>query len=244
MKKILSGMLAAGLVASSGAVQAAEDAWSLEVTPYAWLCGIDADVTVGNKKGEVDVGFEDIIDYVDVAGGLLVIGELNRLQVWGQIDYMSLSSDQDVTKFDELGTLDSDTLILEAGVGYEFDNPLAEGAKIDLLGGVRYTSLENSFDPKGAGPTVESDRDLVDPIVIVRPWFPITEKLTFNPTMGVGGGGDSDLIYELQPQFQYQFTDTMAGRIGYRRLFYETEGDRAKFDGSFQGVIAGLGITL
>ena len=36
----------------------------------------------------------------------------------------------------------------------------------------------------------------------------------------------------------------MAGRIGYRRLFYETEGDRAKFDGSFQGVIAGLGITL
>jgi hypothetical protein len=56
--------------------------------------------------------------------------------------------------------------------------------------------------------------------------------------------GDSDLVWELQPHFQYQFTDHVSGRIGYRRLVYDYEGDKADFDGAFHGLIVGLGVTF
>ena len=62
--------------------------------------------------------------------------------------------------------------------------------------------------------------------------------------MSIGGGGDSKLTYELQPNLQYQFSNLIAARLGYRRLYYDYKGDKADFDGTFQGFTLGLGITL
>ncbi len=69
-------------------------------------------------------------------------------------------------------------------------------------------------------------------------------NLAFNPTLAFGGGGDSELIYELQPQFQYQFTDNLALRVGYRRMYYDVKGDRGEFDGVIHGAMLGLGLKF
>lgn len=243
-RKLVVGLLAS-LFVSLGSLpaQAAEKNWSLEITPYAWLAGIDADVTVGEREGEVDVGFSDIVDYLDMAGGLLLIAEKNRWIGWVQGDYISLDSDEDVTRFSEQASLETRLTVVEAGVGYKFDNPLAKNAALDVLVGARYTRIENELDTM-AGRSFESDRDYFDPMLVLRPWFPLTKNLVFNPTLGIGGGGDSDLIYELQPQFQYAFTDNLALRVGYRRLYYDIKGDRGEFDGSFNGPLIGLGMRF
>jgi hypothetical protein len=34
-----------------------------------------------------------------------------------------------------------------------------------------------------------------------------------------------------------------AGRIGYRRLYYDVEGDKGEFDGSFDGMTVGAGLN-
>jgi hypothetical protein len=79
-------------------------------------------------------------------------------------------------------------------------------------------------------------------MLVLRPWFPITERLSFNPTLAIGGGGDSDLIYELQPQFRYNFTPHIALSVGYRQLYYDIEGDNTKFDGKLHGALIGLSV--
>jgi len=78
----------------------------------------------------------------------------------------------------------------------------------------------------------------------VRPCVPITQKLRFNPTFAVGAG-DSDLTWELQPCVQYQFTDHMGVRFGYRRVHYDVEGDHGNtFDAAFQGFFVGASLLF
>jgi len=83
--------------------------------------------------------------------------------------------------------------------GRQFNNALSINGHVDLLIGGRYTYIESKFDAT-SGATFKSEKDYFDPMLIMRPWFPITNKLVFNPTLAIGGGGDSDLVYELQPQ--------------------------------------------
>lgn len=238
------GLLAGVLVFCWGSIaQAAERGWSVELTPYVWLAGMDADVTVGERSGEIDVGFDDLVDYVDFAGGLLLTAEKNRWIVWAQGDYMDLDSDNDVTDFDALGTLETQLTIVEAAFGYQFDNPLMKKAVMDVLIGGRYTRLENTFDA-ATGASFERDNDLFDPMLVLRPWFPLTRNLAFNPTLAIGGGGDSDFIYELQPQLRYNFTDRFSVSAGYRRLYYDVEEGRSEFDGSLHGALVGLGVKF
>ena len=81
-----------------------------------------------------------------------------------------------------------------------------------------------------------------DAVVIVHPCFPFGGKWSFNPSFTLGAG-DSDFTYELQPVFAYTFNERWAGRVGYRYLHYEVDGDHGEFDGSFSGAIFGIGVT-
>ena len=69
----------------------------------------------------------------------------------------------------------------------------------------------------------------------------------FNPTLAIGGGGGSELVYELQPQLQYQITDHVAARLGYRRVGYKIKGDNNdanELNVALAGVIVGVGVTF
>lgn len=242
MTKLISAVLFIALIAMTVPAAAEEREIKIELTPYLWFVGIDADIKAGNRKGSVDVGFDDLVDYVDLAGGLLMIAEMDRWLIWMQGDFMALESDKKKTKFDEIGRLETDLTILEAAFGYSFDNPLFAKGRLDALIGFRYTDIENKFKPS-AGGSLSSDKDYWDLMIVLRPSFPITEKLIFNPTLAIGGG-DSDLIYELQPQLEYKFTDYLVGRFGYRRLYYDIKGDRGEFDGVLHGFLIGMGITF
>ncbi len=157
----------------------------------------------------------------------MITGESNRWIFEFQGDYVSLDSDNDVTNFDQLGELKLKMTILEGAIGYRF--PLFKRAALDVLIGVRYTEMENTFDAAG-GNTFESDKDLVDPILMLRPWIPITKWLSFNTTLAIGGGGDSDLVYELAPTLHFYFTDHISLIVGYRQLYYDIPGDNDKFE--------------
>jgi hypothetical protein len=103
--------------------------------------------------------------------------------------------------------------------------------------------MENELKLDGIG-TFKRDKDFVDPVVILRPSFRISDRWRFNPTFSFGSGGDSEKTYELQPQLQFQINDWVALRFGYRKLYYEIDADNGnKWDGAFQGLIIGIGGT-
>jgi hypothetical protein len=67
------------------------------------------------------------------------------------------------------------------------------------------------------------------------------DGLRFNPVLGIGAG-DSDLAYELFPQFQYRINESMAARLGYRTVGWKFEGDNDnELNVNLAGLIVGLG---
>lgn len=242
---------AAVLMAASVSGFAAEpQGWKFEVTPYAWLMGVEGDVTVNGRKAEFDKSFSDLVDKVDFAGSLLAVAQYDRYLIWGQVDYFSLGTHNlDVEDQPKGGAVDMKTFLGELAVGYQIDGWM-EGQTFDLLVGARHLHLENDLEIYGKG-SFSKESDITDPIFVVRPSIPLfPSKITglrFNPTLAIGAGGDSDLVYELQPQFQYQITPNIAARLGYRTVGYKFKGDRNdnnELNINFSGLIAGVGVTF
>jgi opacity protein-like surface antigen len=155
----------------------------------------------------------------------------------------------DTDKQPHHGNIDSKMLLNEVAVGYQVDGWMA-GQTFDLLVGVRTLSLDTDLTVNGVG-TFSKKVTAVDPIFVVRPSiliFPsVVKGLRFNPTLAIGGGGDSKLVYEMQPQLQYQITDNVAARLGYRRVGYKLDGknnsdNKLNFD--MAGMIFGVGVTF
>lgn len=233
---------ALAIVAAPGA-QAQDENWSFEIGSYLWAAGLDTDITIGDRTASVERSFSDIAESLDMGGGLMAGARLGHFVAVTQIDYLSLDSD----KLDDAparGRLESESLMAMLALGYRFERSRV-GAHTDLLFGARSLSLRNTLTLDGIG-SAESDKDFVDPIVMLRPSFPLGKRWRFNPTFSFGTGGDSEKTWELQPQFHYQISDRVGLRIGYRKLYYEidSENGRNKFDGSFQGLIIGIGGTF
>jgi len=241
MRKTFGTLVLAAAVASLAGQGTAAEGWTFEVIPYAWTVGIDADVTVGGRTTEADVGFDDILDNFDGGAEIAGIARYNRWVIVGQFDYLGIDSDSGDDASDVL-RVEMDSFIWSAAAGYQFDG-FVENSTIDVLVGARGIAFDTTLSLKGGATGDRSETvDAYDAIVMVRPSFQLSEKWCFNPTFAIGGG-DSDLTYELQPEFEYTFNERWAGRIGYRRLYYDVEGDNGAFDGSFDGMTVGAGLN-
>lgn len=249
MKNRMMSLVAAGvLTAVAGAYAQEPEGWKVEVTPYAWLAGVEGDVTVRGKKADFDKSFGDLFDYVEAAGSLLTVVQYDRFLVWGQLDYFGMSTDAlDVEDQPQGGKFDTTMVLGELAVGCQIDG-WAEGQTFDLLVGARSLHMENELEVYDKE-TFKKDRDIVDPILVVRPSMRVLpsliDGLRFNPTLAIGAGGDSDLVYEMQPQFQYQVTDNIAARLGYRRVGYRFKDDKDnELNVDLSGLIVGVGVTF
>ena len=252
--KILVAMIAALLAASGTAALAAEpQGWKVETTPYLWAAGLEGDITVNGQKADFEKSFSDLFESVDMAGSILGVVQYNRFLFWGQADYFSMSTDNlDVEDQPEGGKLDVQMMLGELAVGYQLDGWM-EGQTFDVLVGVRSLTFDNELTvyDKGTVSTEDPGEDSrVDGILVLRPSIPILpskiDGLRFNPTLAIGGG-DSDLVYELFPQIQYQITEHVVTRLGYRTVGYKLKGDKNEdneLNVNLAGLMFGVGVTF
>jgi hypothetical protein len=252
MRMRTAGLIAAMLLMAWSTVYAEEPTgWRFEITPTAWIAGIEGTVTVDGQKTDFEKSAGDLFDYVEFAGGLIGAVQYKHWIFRGQFDLFSLSTDAlDVEDQPKGGKLDSDMLLTEAAVGYQI-NGWMEGQTYDFLVGLRSLHTEADLEVYGeGGGTYSKDSDLLDPLVGVRGSFPIfpskIKGLRLNAMASIGGGGDSDLIYELQPALQYQFTDNVAVRLGYRRVAWQVDSDKNddELDFSLAGLIAAVAVRF
>jgi hypothetical protein len=224
---------------------------NLELTPYFWAAGIDGKAQVGLSRVHFNQNFSDVIQHVDAGFMGLGIVSYDRFVLYGDYDYIGLSSDGKIardlvvpsgTKADVDGTLELWTV---AG-GYRF---ATFGTNtIDAMIGTRTFHLDNLLT--AIGTRAPNDSNLTDTIAMLRPSIRISERWRFNPTLSYGISGDSDTTYELMPQLQYRFADSFAARFGYKRLYYkENAGPKNTprfelIDGSLAGLFIGVGWTF
>lgn len=213
-------MVAAMLFAGAAATSVANEGWQFEITPYLWYAGLSGDLSIHGQKAEFDRSASDLFDALDIGGSVRLGAMYDRFLIGAQVDYFSLSTDElDVEDRPQGGRFESDMLIVEAAMGYRVDG-WAEGQSIDLMAGVRHLNMKNDLDVFGVG-KVSREFDVTDAMVYVFPRFPVLpsrmEGLWFNLLLGIGAG-DSDMAYEVFPELQYRFTESVAGQLGYRAI--------------------------
>lgn len=249
MKTKIMMMIAAGLVLAAGgtALAAAPQGWHFELTPYLWAAGLEGDATINGHEADFEKEFSDLFDMLEIGGSLFGVAQYNRIVLLGAVDYFDLSTDNlDVEDQPPGRTLDSKLLIGEVAAGYQFDG-FMEGMTISVLAGARLTRMELDLE-LDEGQSASKDNDLADPVLMLNPSIPIFPSkiagLRFNPILAIGGGNDADLVYELFPQFQYQITDHLAARLGYRTVGYKFEEGDNELNISMSGLIVGVGLMF
>jgi hypothetical protein len=233
-------LVSAGWSLGADAVKAQDDGWTFEVIPYGWLLNIDADVAVHGQEVSIDKKFSDMIDSVDLAGSLFLRAAKGPLHFWAEGDYFSLNEDAQSPV--GTATLDVDSSFLAGGVGYQLP-AFHESVCLAVFAGARYLKLDNALKVEGLA-EVEDCSGVTDPLVGVRAVFTLSDSWRVNLPISIGAGGDSDFVCDVQPNVAYQFNETVSAVAGARWLYYDYEGDTTEFQGSFNGMMLGVGFSL
>ncbi len=239
-------MMALLAAAGTGHAQTTEG-WSFEVTPYAWLAGLEGDLTVRDQKVEFEKDASELLDAAELGGSVRLGASHDRFVIGALVDYFSLSTDElDAEDQPAGGTVDSKMLLTEVAAGYRVDG-WAEGQSFVFALGVRNLHAENDLTLNG-GAAFGDERDVTDGMIYVLPSMPLFPSsiagLRFNPVLGIGAG-DSDLAYEMFPQVQYELNEALALRLGYRRVGWRFEGDHGnELNVDMAGLIVGLGLKF
>jgi outer membrane protein OmpA-like peptidoglycan-associated protein len=245
--------MAAVLGSALPAAASDQEGFQIELTPYAWLQGIDGELAAGTREANFDQGIDDLIDNVEAAASGLAVVSINRFVIFGQYDYTEISTNGDGDDSQIVlppGTkinADLETDIATGAVGWRFDT-FGEENTLEVLVGVR--DLQGDTELRAANSVIEGDVESTDTIVMLRPSFQLSERWRLNPTFSYAVDGDADAHWEMQPQVQYQFSDYFALRFGYRTLHYEVEEGRKNTAGyrnadvDISGLLIGLGWTF
>ncbi len=218
---------------------------NLELTPYFWAIGVDGEISAGGQSVNFDQSFSDLISNVDVAFMGLAVLSYDRFVLYADYNYVALSDDARTKNgvFVPVGTKVKAELDLDIGTyggGYRFDT--FGKNTIDLLVGAQLTNLEPEV--RILGQHFQNNDSLTDTVVMLRPSFQLSERWRFNPAFAYGVSGDSDTTYTLMPQLQFQFSESFAGRFGYKKIHYEWDDNGPNSDIDLSGLFVGVGWTF
>jgi len=254
---LLMGLAATLAIAASQGARAQDDRWSVLVAPYAWALSLDGEATIRGRSADVDVGFGDVLDDLDLAAMGEVRVHYGPLGVFLNGVYGKLSAARSA----EIGPLEAEadatveTTFLEFGVSYRLDPvPLGAdgGASVILepyVGG-RYTDLEVDLETTVLRTRdIEGSLDWTDPIVGLRTEWEFSDRWAAVLSGDIGGlGAGSDLAWNVIGVAGYRFglreERDAAAFVGYRALgqdYDEGSGsDRTEWDVTAHGPVLGF----
>ena len=240
MRKILGAAIAA--IALQGAAPAALAADSgFTVTPYLWAVGIDGDIQAHGEDTNVSMDFQDVVDNLDMAGSVLLEGNVGNWVSYAMVDYLSLDTGDVQTRFrDRDADLELDSTLATVATGYRVH--MSERSTIDVQLGIRYARMDTRVSIEGVGQR-NADNTIYDGILALRPRLALSKYWSFSPTLSVGAG-DSDLTWELSPQFVYDCACGFDVRVGYRNLNYDFEKGSDSLDLTIKGPVIGFGFSF
>lgn len=205
-------MLAAFVLPAAAEEQSDEQSgWEFKVAPYMWFLSLSGDVTVKGQKSDVDIGFDDIWDELNIAVMLVFDARKGRWGVWGDTIAANLGHSTTIAGLD----IDPTIKILWLSLGGYFrlgtwdltDAPAekAPTVTVDAIAGARYTYLDVEIDLKGIA-KIDGDQDWVDPLVGARTIWDFARRwsLTLNGSVG-GFGVGSDFAWQAFGLLGYRF---------------------------------------
>ena len=241
----LSGALLATLCGSN--VLAADETWEHQAAVYMVGASIDGTVGIGPVEADINVGFDEILDNLELGFMGAYRGKRGPWAVSADLIYMALEGDKSGLGITGNGraAADFDETIFEVSAAYDLNNVLAAYA------GLRYWNLDGDVEVTLGGPggtvlTAGGGDDWVDPIVGLRLQLPLGDSWQFVVKGDVGGFGvGSDFAWQSTAYFAWQPGAHGNLLLGYRYLYNDYEAgsgsDRFRWDVGQGGPTAGFG---
>ena len=225
------------------------DKWMFQLTPYLWLASLSGTVGVSQNLPtmSLDASFGDIFQNLDA--GIMAIGTARkgRFVALTDISYVSLSADSDGSTA-LLGSAHANAKSFNSTIEGGYQVVQSPHANVDLLGGLRVFSVQNTIDFSGgilSARSAESSDTWVDPVIGVNANAPLGSGFSLNGYFDFGGFGiDGDWTWQIYAGGAYDISDMIRAYAGYRYLDVHHENDGFIYDVSQQGPMLGLGIRF
>lgn len=236
--------------------------WAVQVTPYMWAASLDGHISPFRRGPTfgVEKSFSDVMDDLNFGGFINIWGRYDRFVVSGDIMYV------DTTDSRGAGPLPAFTIPgvgtippggnIDAKVGTkQFTATLMGGYRVvetprftlDALGGARFWHISNDVTLTGSlgglsGSVSYSESfGWVDPLVGLRAFLPLTEKLSLQGQADIGGfGAGSDLTWSVLTTINYVFSDRLSGSVGYKVLDVNYQHGGHVYDTRLSGPVLGM----
>lgn len=242
-------LLGAGIASTAVAVPAAaQSAWEFEVTPYAWLSGIDGDIGTlpvnGVPPQSVSLSFGDVLDDLDFAGMLFASARRDPWVFYLDMTYVKTTSKDSIAPVVDSLEVTSSTTTLALGAGRTLSS--AERHRVDAYVGARAWWLENDFEAKiaptygGGKRRASNDANWVDPLIGIAGTYAASDRWTLFGNAEVGGFGmGADNEWSVMAGATYRFTDRFGVSMAYRALAVDYSKDDMTYDVIQSGPVLG-----
>ncbi len=238
--------------------------WALQVTPYMWAAGLEARISPfrSGPTMSVEKSFSDVLDDLNFGGFINIWGRYGRFVVSGDIMYVD-TTDSHATgplpafQIPGLGVVIPPGASVDAKVDTkQFTATLMGGYRVidtpqftlDALGGARFWHISNDVSVTASHPAIGSrfarhgeSFGWVDPLIGLRAFLPLTEKLSLQAQADIGGfGAGADLTWSAMVTVNYVFTNTFSASVGYKVLDVDYNHGGHVFDARLSGPVLGI----
>jgi len=237
--------------------------WALQVTPYMWAAGLDGHISPFQRGPtvSVDKSFSDVLDDLNLGGFVNIWGRYDRFVLSGDVMYVDTTDSHaagplPAFQIPGLGVPIPPGASVKADVDTkEFMATLQGGYRVvdtpeftlDALGGARFWYISNDITVTASHPAIgsrtASHRESfgwVDPVVGLRAFIPVTEKVSIQAQADIGGfGAGSDLTWSVLATLNYNFSDHLSASAGYKVLDVDYDHNGHVFDTRLSGPVLG-----
>jgi hypothetical protein len=215
------------------------DGWSVRLTPYLWMLGLDGTTASLGSDAEVDAGFSDLLDALNIAVQANV--EISNGRWFIVIDPMYSQLETDLMLGPISGTVEVDMLLADLLVGFNVS------PNVGVYAGVRYYDQDIKLIPNNL-PSTTVGEDWTDFNAGIRLTAEINDKWSFGGKVDAAVGGDSDSALYFQAVLLRHFGERMHLDFGYRYYSVDYESGsgltRFKWDVDHSGPVIGYSWTF
>lgn len=244
--------LFAAIAALASPVSAvAEDKWDYTATLYGWFPGVSTTVETPVGTVESEVGFDEILETLDIAFLGALEARKGRVSLIGDLQYFDVGVEAEAPRgvpFRE-AEVDSKMALISAYATYAlFDS---DNVRFDVGAGLRYVdaSIETHLIGQGTNPNASFSRDggWTDALIVARARRQFNDRwhgVAYADVGGFGIGDSSDLTWQAFAGGGYRFSETWSAVGGYRHLSIERAFDNFDVKTEVSGPFLGFQVSF
>ena len=237
---LLIGAICLGSVSASAEELSENDQWRFELKPlYLWFLSMEGDTTIPASGG--DPGGTSSFDEGKLTSAFSIHFEAGKGDWTVFTDYLYgqyTANNINISSSPIQGSSELTMHLAELGVAYRVLEDF--WYRVELLGGIRYMYVKNTFDfYSDKLDSLSANDNLWDGFGGIRFTAIMTDSLTATVRADVGGGS-SDLVWNVAAMVDWQYKHWGSVYAGYRVLDYKVSNENLGLNLQAKGPVIGL----